>query len=226
VGPGTEVVGVVAEVTGPKSGERVSAYRFAADPRQARRLLDSYAAMFQEGVVADIGAGRGYFLEALARRGIEGLGVDHADESVAEGDRIGVPIVKGDALEFLARQRDLGGVFLSHIVEHLPPEAVQQLLVAAHAALRPAGTIVLVTPNPRDLMVLTEIFWLDTTHVRPYPSKLLEAMLETAGFVVTAKGVRNGLFGRRVRLSIRINRIRFGPDYGRTEIWVRAERRV
>ena len=36
---------------------------------------------------------------------------------------------------------------------------------------------------------MTERFWLDTTHVRPYPLKLLRAMLEHMGFEVVAGGL-------------------------------------
>jgi SAM-dependent methyltransferase len=142
------------------------------------------------------------------------------------GERIGIRITRGDAIDFLAQQRDLGGVFISHLVEHLPPDVAQALLAAAHAAMRPGGTVVVVTPNPRDLMVITELFWLDPTHVRPYPSKLVSAMLEAAGFVVTATGVQAAPFGRRQRLGILLNRLRFGREYGRSELWVRAERRA
>ena len=48
----------------------VSAYRFAASPTHARRTMAWYASMFSDGPVVDIGAGRGYFLEALRSRGV------------------------------------------------------------------------------------------------------------------------------------------------------------
>ena len=54
--------------------EGVSAYRFAASPAHARRTMAWYASMFEDGPVLDIGTGRGYFLEALRARGIEGIG--------------------------------------------------------------------------------------------------------------------------------------------------------
>ena len=35
------------------------------------------------------------------------------------------------------------------------------------------GKLVVVTPNVADLWTMTEAFWLDLTHIRPYPLPLL-----------------------------------------------------
>ncbi len=202
----------------------VSAYRFAASPAHARRTMAWYAAMFAVGPVLDIGTGRGYFLEALRSCAIEGVGVDIREESAAEARQLGVTVIVEDAFEFLADQRGFGGVFLSHLIEHLDPDRAQDLLRAAYDALMPGGVIVIVTPNPRDWMVLSDIFWLDPTHVRPYPRQLVGAMLEAAGFVIEASGLRPTSQGRRqIPLTI-LKRIWLGSEYGRGEAWVRARR--
>lgn len=73
-------------------------------------------------------------------------------------------------------------------------------------------------------IVLSEIFWLDPTHVRPYPTQLVVAMLEGAGFTVDAVGLRNSSLGRRRIPGTILNRIRFGSEYGRGEAWIRARR--
>src|SRR5262249_48093545 len=48
--------------------------------------------------------------------------------------------------------------------------------------LLPRGTLVIVTPNSKDLMVALKGFWLDLTHIRFYPARLLSALLEQVGF--------------------------------------------
>ena len=48
-------------------------------------------------------------------------------------------------------------------------------------ALKAGGLLILITPNTKDLGVITENFWLDITHQRPYPLKLLRKMLADAG---------------------------------------------
>lgn len=202
----------------------LSAYRFAASPSDARRTMAWYASMFSDGPVVDIGAGRGYFLEALRARDIECLGIDISEEAAAEARRLGVDVIVEDAFAFLVERSGFAGMFLSHLIEHLEPARVEELLQAAHGALRSDGTIVIVTPNPRDWIVLSEIFWLDPTHVRPYPTRLVVAMLEAAGFTVDAVGLRNLSLGRRQIPSRLLNRIRFGSEYGRGEAWIRARR--
>lgn len=202
----------------------VSAYRFAASPEHARRTMAWYASMFSDGPVVDLGAGRGYFLEALRARGVEGLGVDISDEAATEARRLGVEIIVQDAFTFLTQRSGFAGIFMSHLIEHLAPARAEEILQAARRTLRPDGTIVIVTPNPRDWTVLSDIFWLDATHVRPYPRQLVAAMLEAAGFTVDAVGLRPTSLGRRRIPATILNRVRFGSEYGRGEAWIRARR--
>jgi 2-polyprenyl-3-methyl-5-hydroxy-6-metoxy-1,4-benzoquinol methylase len=198
------------------------AYRFAASPAHARRTMAWYGSMFNDGPVLDVGAGRSYFLEVLRARGVECLGVDISEEAAVAARQLGVEIIVQDAFSFLAERSGFAGMFISHLIEHLEPVRAQELLRAAHGALRPGGTMVIVTPDPRDWLVLSEIFWLDTTHIRPYPTKLVTAMLEAAGFTVEASGNRNLDLGRRRIPGTILNRIRFGASYARGEAWIRA----
>jgi 2-polyprenyl-3-methyl-5-hydroxy-6-metoxy-1,4-benzoquinol methylase len=200
----------------------VSAYRFAASPGHARRTMAWYASMFHDGPVLDVGAGRGYFLEVLRGRGVECLGVDISEEAADEARGLGVEIIVEDAFSFLGQRSGFAGIFISHLIEHLEPVHTEELLRAAHKALRPGGTMVIVTPDPRDWLVLSEIFWLDPTHVRPYPTKLVVAMLEAAGFTIEAFGNRDLDRGRRHIPANILNRIRFGAHYARGEAWIRA----
>jgi O-antigen chain-terminating methyltransferase len=141
--------------------------------------------------VLDVGCGRGLFLELLRDAGIAGAGVDASAESVAECHAKGfIDVEQGDALAALARRSELGarydGVFCSHLIEHLAgPDAVQLIALAA-GLLAPRGRLLLVTPNVANLKVWTKAFWLDPSHQRPYPRRLLEAMLEAAGLRVAA----------------------------------------
>jgi O-antigen chain-terminating methyltransferase len=48
--------------------------------------------------------------------------------------------------------------------------------------LKPAGLIVLETPNPENLFVATRSFYLDPTHLNPIPPELLSFAVEFAGF--------------------------------------------
>lgn len=202
----------------------MSAYRFAGATEYARRNMAWYAEMFPEGPVLDVGAGRGYFLEALAARGVEAVGIDISEEAATAGHQIGIEILVEDAFTYLPRRTDLAGIYLSHVIEHLDPQRADELLGLARDSLRLGGTIVIVTPNPGDWLTLSHIFWLDPTHVRPYPIALIGAMLEAAGFSIEASGLRKLQLGRRRIPATMLNRLRHGWQYGRGEAWIRARR--
>jgi O-antigen chain-terminating methyltransferase len=42
------------------------------------------------------------------------------------------------------------------------------------------------TPNPENVIVATQTFWLDPTHVRPLPPALLEVVVIDAGLEIEA----------------------------------------
>ena len=114
----------------------------------------------------------------------------------------GFAIEQQDAIDFLtSRENELDGVFASHIVEHLPIDRAVMLVPAAHVALKAGGYMIVVTPNPADLRVITETFWLDPNHVRPYPLALVRRWFIAAGFDIvearTTSGVPLWAYGRR-----------------------------
>lgn len=202
----------------------MNAYRFAASPDHIRRGMAFYARMFDTGPVLDIGSGRGHFLEAVRDRGIRGVGVDINEEAVAHARSLGLDAVVGDALAYLNEGRQFVGVMASHLVEHLHPDQVASLVASSFRSLAPGGRLVIVTPNPGDWQVISDVFWLDPTHVRPYPRRLIRAMLEQAGFVVEDTGLRPTPAGRRAIPRTLLRRLTHGLEYGRGEAWIRAHR--
>jgi O-antigen chain-terminating methyltransferase len=48
--------------------------------------------------------------------------------------------------------------------------------------LCPGGLLLLETPNPENLLVGTNAFYLDPTHVRPLPPGLMDFLLSYKGF--------------------------------------------
>jgi len=153
-----------------------------------RRSYGKYLKYFRrsEGIVLDIGCGSGIMLELLKGEGINAYGLDISEAAIDNCLKKGLEIVKADALEHLRSLPDsiLGGVFISHFLEHLTCEKAIDVLKEIYRVLRERGKIVLITPNPEDIIVLSIRFWLDPTHVRLYPDRLLCAMLNAIGFTV------------------------------------------
>jgi len=131
----------------------------------------------QEDILAiDLGCGRGEWLELLAEEGgFVAQGVDLDKEMLRVSEALGLKVTQQDAVQFLKALPDASQAIVTgfHIAEHLAFSELQELIKQAHRVLKPAGLLILETPNPENLVVGTVGFYLDPTHQRPIPAQLL-----------------------------------------------------
>jgi len=160
--------------------------RYRADEQLFHKQQRELAKHFNKapGPIVDLGCGRGTMLELLTANGVENYGVDGFPAAVQVCRERGLHVIESDIFSHLTQLKDdsIGGVFCSHVIEHLHPPEALQLIRESYRALKKGGTLVLVTPNPKNLLILTEVFWLDLTHVRFYPARLLQGILQDVGF--------------------------------------------
>jgi len=149
-----------------------------------------YLTMVSEvpGPVLDIGPGRGEWLQLLGDTGIEASGVDINSKFVAECTSRGLDVVHADAFDHLRSlpESSLGAITAFQVVEHLPFEALVDLLGLCLVALRPGGVLILETPNPSNLKVGAMTFWNDPSHVHPLPPSMFEFLVAWRGFTDVA----------------------------------------
>ena len=103
----------------------------------------------------------------------------------------------------------------------------QEAITACEAKGLPRAKLLLITPNPEDLSVIAEIFWLDPTHVRPYPRKLLRAMLDAVGFQILLDEQYLGswkMVGRRHLPAYFYRRLLLGRYFGRPNTMMLAKK--
>lgn len=209
----------------------ISLYEFGGSEDLVRRIQKRFVKHFAGcGPVLDIGCGRGIFLELLASGGIEAVGLDHSAESIAACEARGFTVYRQEADEYLRKNPGkFGGIFCSHVIEHMGYDDAMAFLELCYAALRPGGKLALVTPNPEDITIIGEIFWLDPTHVRPYPMKLLMRMVEAVGFRVTMTDQYMGnwrMAGRRQLPGYLFRRFLLGRYFGRPNTMVLAQKAI
>jgi SAM-dependent methyltransferase len=159
--------------------------RFRGPLDSVKEKLSVHVGAFRgQGPVFDLGCGRGEFLRLLRDEGIEATGVDSNPELVRMVRGAGLQAVEDDLLHFLEGQPPdaAGGIFCSHVIEHLPPAVLIRMVSLAHRVLRPGGVVVIETPNPACLAIFATYFYLDPTHLRPVPSEYLAYLLEENGF--------------------------------------------
>ncbi|MBW2187353.1 MAG: class I SAM-dependent methyltransferase, partial [Deltaproteobacteria bacterium] len=166
----------------------------------------------------DLGCGRGEWLELLAEVDLTCHGVDLDEGMLAECLQRGLSVEQGEAVAYLKSLPDDSQLLVSgfHIAEHLPFSALQGLVQQALRVLKPAGLLILETPNPENIVVGTDSFYLDPTHEKPIPLHLLAFLPEHYGFYRTkilrlqeAEGIMGG-----EKLSLFEVLGGVSPDYG------------
>jgi O-antigen chain-terminating methyltransferase len=140
--------------------------------------------MHAEGLVLDLGCGRGEWLQLLQEHGVLGQGID-LDEGMLEACHAqGLKAQKGDALSFLQAlpSDSVIAVTAFHLVEHIGFDAIRMLVLDAHRVLKPGGLLIMETPNPENIVVATKNFHMDPSHLKPLPPELLAFLPEHAGY--------------------------------------------
>lgn len=136
------------------------------------------------GPVADLGCGRGEFLELLKEAGLQGIGVEINRADVASCRARGLEAVEADLFDWLAARElgSLGGIFLAQVIEHLPPRAWARFMELAATRLAAGGALVVETINPESVYALARAYVLDPTHTRPAHPQLLAFLAARNGF--------------------------------------------
>lgn len=135
----------------------------------------------------DLGCGRGEWLELLQDAGVTVQGIDLDDGMLAVCRELSLSVTTGDAVSYLKGLPDESHDIISgfHLAEHLAFNELQTLVQESIRVLRPAGLLILETPNPENIFVGTTNFYLDPTHQRPIPPQLLAFLPEYYGFART-----------------------------------------
>lgn len=147
-------------------------------------FLTPFLGLYKSVAVADLGCGRGEWLELLQEHGFEPRGVDLDEGMLKSCSELSLPAEKGEAVDFLCSlpSESQSVVSAFHVVEHITFEHLQTLVLEAFRVLKPGGLLILETPNPENILVSTKNFYLDPTHQRPIPPLLLSFLPEYYGF--------------------------------------------
>lgn len=138
--------------------------------------------------VMDIGCGRGEFLVLLSEANASGFGVERDDDMVHECRKKGLKIYQEDIIAHLRKlhgegKRDiLDGVFCAQVLEHLPMDAVIEVMELVYDLLAPGKVAIWETVNPRSLYVFTAAMYMDPTHTKPLHPFTLSFIAEKAGY--------------------------------------------
>lgn len=157
---------------------------FRGSQEHIRKSQEQYIPYFKgKRRVADLGCGRGEFLELLKENEIDSFGVEMYGEFVEYGLEKGLNVIRGDAIKFLEECESLGGIFLGQVVEHLELQQIVRLCNLSYEKLEQGASIIMETPNPTALSIYTHAFYIDPSHQKPVHPLMLRYFLQRAGFV-------------------------------------------
>lgn len=142
---------------------------FRGSEARVRELQQPYLQVFGgRSPVADVGCGRGEFLDLLREHGVPALAADMDEGMVGHSRAKGHDVAHADANSFLEALPDdsLGGVFAAQVIEHIPYEALMRFYRLALDKLQPGGLFVAETVNPH-FPASWKTFWTDLTHQHP-----------------------------------------------------------
>ena len=147
-------------------------------------FIEPLRSIYRDAKAIDLGCGRGEWLELLQDAGFDARGVDQDDNMLAACRELGLNAAAADALAALKALPDESQLVVSgfHIAEHIQFSDLQTLVQEALRVLKPAGLLILETPNPENMVVGTVNFYLDPTHQKPIPPELLSFLPEYYGF--------------------------------------------
>ena len=148
-------------------------------------IIKSHLADWSKGTFIDIGSGRGEWLDILKENGaVNRIGVDLNKRQNDICEEKGHKTVCEDCIFYLKKQSD-GSIDLItgfQIIEHLPLSVFVQLLEQCKRVLKPGGMILFETQNPNNLVVGADTFYIDPSHIRPLEPRLIEFLVQWAGF--------------------------------------------
>lgn len=165
--------------------------RFRGDEKFIKRRLTEYNPYLKslpgevkKLPILDLGCGRGEFLEVVKQAGFKAIGVDMNKSMVKRVKDLGYDAYEVDALSYLLKQKSSSYAAISgfHLVEHIPFSSLLKIFEECYRVVHEEGFVLFETPNPNNLTVGAANFYMDPSHIKPLPPKLLAFAMEAQGF--------------------------------------------
>lgn len=155
--------------------ERVSEYK---------KYFESLSSDLKKLPIIDIGCGRGEFLGFAKDLGFKAIGVDLNFEMIEHSKNLGYKVFQEDAVKYLSTIDDnsISVITGFHIVEHIPLNSLIKLFEECYRSIKKNGFVLFETPNPRNINVGSNTFYIDPSHMKPIPQEFLTFALESVGF--------------------------------------------
>jgi 2-polyprenyl-3-methyl-5-hydroxy-6-metoxy-1,4-benzoquinol methylase len=118
--------------------------------QERKRLSWMYLEKLPPGKVLDVGCGDGGFLNRIRMAGWSIAGVEFDEKAIAHArSEYGLTVHHGDLKSARFPDASFDAITLNHVIEHVPEPL--QLFAECQRLLKPAGRLVMTTPNSASL---------------------------------------------------------------------------
>ncbi len=164
---------------------------FRGTREQISKVLSNYDGLIEyvqkidnQPSLLDIGSGRGEWIQKCNAYGFKSIGIEIDVQMVKDCRKLDLNIKEGDALSILDEFDDDSFSIVSafHVIEHLSHESIKKLLTNSKRILKPHGLLILETPSIDSILVSTNSFHIDPTHINPIHPDLIVFMLKRIGY--------------------------------------------
>ena len=165
--------------------------KFRGTREQIINLLSNYDGSlnycfnnFNNPKILDIGCGRGEWLQKLKELGLDAIGIENNRKMVEFCRELELNVLEGDAISLMNTFDDESFTIISifHVVEHLNSDYLDELLTECKRLMCPEGLLIIETPSIDNLIVSSNHFYLDNTHITHINSSQIIFRLENLGF--------------------------------------------
>lgn len=163
--------------------------------RNGKAVVDQISRYVRfSGTVIDLGAGPGYIVDLLVKRGVRTLAVDTSSDSLAALEQrmkgfhtfLGTRVSQADKLPIDDNEAD--AVLLIETIEHLGDGILGSILSETYRVIKPGGWLAITTPNDENLAELETIcphcgcIYHSYQHVRSWSAAALKRYMRNIGF--------------------------------------------
>ena len=147
--------------------------------RDYRTLVALCVREAEPGLIVDVGAGLGFFVEACGRYGLPCVGLEGSGYAIEVAQGRYPMDIRQHLLErpFPGNLEGAAAVVCNQTIEHLEAKVADHVLREAHRVLRPGGLLVVTSPCYHNRKQRTE-----ATHINLYTPTRLRATVLRAGF--------------------------------------------